>query len=257
MKALNKPRPAKGAKGTKASKGGAGLPRVPAAAHRALQKTLEYEFKDVGLLAEAMTHSSSETLAAGLPNNERLEFLGDRVLGLLTAEALSKEYPDASEGDLAPRLNELVRKETLAEIARELGLDKCLVLSHGEEKSGGRNKPALLADACEALIAALYKDGGFRAVKKMYQTYWAERLKSVMIVPRDAKTRLQEWAQGAGHGTPSYKTLARTGPDHAPLFTLEVRVDGRGAYEGQGGSKRDAEQAAAAAFLAAERINSA
>jgi len=242
---------------TSPKKGAAGIPRVPAAAHKTLQKTLQYEFKDPGLLVQAMTHASSETKDAGLPNNERLEFLGDRVLGLMTAEALSREYPESSEGDLAPRLNELVRKETLAEIARELKLGPCLVLSQGEEKSGGRDKSGLLADACEALIAALYTDGGFRAAKKLYQTYWAARVKSVLIVPRDAKTRLQEWAQGSGLGTPVYTTVSRTGPDHAPDFVLEVTVEGRGAHKGRGGSKRDAEQAAATEFLKAERINSA
>lgn len=230
---------------------------MPNAALRGLQKKLSYDFKNSGLLAEAMTHGSSETKDAGLPDNERLEFLGDRVLGLMTAEALTKAYPNASEGDLAPRLNQLVRKETLAEVATEVGLGKCLVLSHGEDKSGGRSKPALLADACEALIAALYSDGGMRAAKKFYQTYWSERLIAVTVVPRDAKTRLQEWAQGAGLGTPAYAIKSQTGPDHAPLFVLEVTVEGRKPHVGKGGSKRDAEQAAAAAFLTAERINSA
>lgn len=202
-----------------------------------------------------MTHASAETRAAGLSDNERLEFLGDRVLGLLTADALTRAYPDASEGDLAPRLNALVRRETLAEIAREIGLGKCLVLSQGEDQSGGRDKPALLADACEALIAALYRDGGMRAAKRFFDAHWKERLHLATTVPRDAKTRLQEWAQAAGFGTPVYTPVAQSGPDHAPTFTVEVRIKDRKSRRGKGASKREAEQAAAAALLKAEQGN--
>ncbi len=202
-----------------------------------------------------MTHASAETRAAGFADNERLEFLGDRVLGLLAAESLLKAFPDASEGKIAPRLNALVRRETLAEIARELDLGTCLVISSGEEQSGGRDKPALLADACEALMAALYKDGGMRAVRHFFDAYWKARLTNATTVPRDAKTRLQEWAQGAGLGTPTYKAVLRSGPDHAPLFTIEVRVQGRDARRAKGASKREAEQAAAAALLEAEGID--
>ncbi len=223
--------------------------------HKALQKRIGYQFKNQMLLVEAMTHASAETRAAGLADNERLEFLGDRVLGLMTAEALAKEFPEATEGDLAPRLNALVRKETLAEIAVELALGKCLVLSSGEDQSGGREKPALLADACEALIAALYRDGGFRAAKRFYQTYWARRLKGAITVPRDAKTRLQEWAQGRGLAIPVYEVVSRMGPDHAPTFLLEVKIEGRKPARGKGSAKREAEQAAAAALLEAEGIS--
>ncbi len=230
-------------------------PRVPTAAHKSLQKRLGYQFKDAGLLAEAMTHASAETRAAGFADNERLEFLGDRVLGLMTAEALCKEFPEANEGDLAPRLNALVRRETLAEIATELALGKCLVLSSGEDQSGGRNKSALLADACEALIAALYRDGGMRAAKRFYRAYWRPRLTATTVVPRDAKTMLQEWAQGQGFDTPVYDVVARSGPDHAPAFTVEVKVEGRKPKRGKGGSKREAEQAAATALIKAEGLH--
>ncbi len=233
----------------------AARPRIPAASHKALQKRLGYVFKNQSLLTQAMTHASAETRGAGLADNERLEFLGDRVLGLMTAEALAKAFPDASEGDLAPRLNALVRRETLAEIARELGLGKCLVLSSGEDQSGGRDKPALLADACEALIAALYYDGGMRAAKRFFKTWWTERLLAATTVPRDAKTKLQEWAQSKGLGIPVYTVVSRMGPDHAPVFVLEVKVEGHKTRRGKGGSKREAEQAAASALLSAEGLD--
>jgi len=201
-----------------------------------------------------MTHASAETKGAGLADNERLEFLGDRVLGLMTAEALLKAFQKASEGEIAPRLNALVRRETLAAVAEEIGLGECLVLSHGEDQSGGRKKSALLADACEALIAALYKDGGMRAAKRFFDAYWSERLVQTTEVPRDAKTRLQEWAQAEGIGIPVYKEVARSGPDHAPLFTIQVSVGDRDPVQGKGASKRDAEQEAATQALATAGI---
>jgi ribonuclease-3 len=228
---------------------------VPRAAHRALEKRLGYVFKAPDRLVEAMTHASAETRGADLSDNERLEFLGDRVLGLLTADALLKAYPDASEGELATRLNALVRRETLAEIAREIGLGACLVLSSGEDQSGGRAKPALLADACEALMAALYRDGGFKAAKAFFNTYWEERLAALDVAPRDAKTRLQEWAQAQGFGTPIYSQVSRSGPDHAPTFTIEVNVGELKSHRAIGPSKRDAEQAAAQSMLKAEGVD--
>lgn len=234
---------------------GAKRPRLPTAAHNALQKRLGYTFKDPTLLTQAMTHSSAETRAAGFSDNERLEFLGDRILGLLTADALTKAFPNANEGDLAPRLNALVRKETLAAVAEDIALGKCLILSSGEDRSGGREKPALLADACEALFAALYRDGGLRAAKSFFDAHWKERLLAASHVPRDAKTHLQEWAQGEGLGMPIYTPVARKGPDHAPIFTIEVGVAGRKSHRAKGASKREAEQAAAELMLKAEGIN--
>jgi ribonuclease-3 len=230
-------------------------PQVSSAALKGLQKRLDYTFKDEGLLAQALTHASAETRAAGLKDNERFEFLGDRILGLLTADALTRTFPEASEGDLATRLNALVRRETLAEVAGEIGLGKCLVLGSGEDQAGGRQKPALLADACEALFAALYRDGGMRAAKRFFETYWKDRLSTVAGVQRDAKTRLQEWAQGAGHGTPVYTPVSRIGPDHAPTFTIEVRVKGLKSRRGKGASKREAEQMAAEALLKSEGVD--
>ncbi len=224
-------------------------PRISKPAIAALQKRLGYNFKTQELLLEAMTHASSETQSAGLANNERLEFLGDRVLGLLTADALAKKFPEANEGDLALRLNALVRRETLAEIAVEMGLGKCLVLSGGEDQSGGREKPALLADACEALIAALYRDGGMRAAKAVFDQFWLPYFDRVAKTPKDPKTFLQEWTQSRNLGTPRYDMVARMGPDHAPQFALDVVLDNGDKARGTGGSKREAEQAAATAML--------
>lgn len=224
-------------------------PKVPEAALASLQQKIGYEFKSPALLATAMTHASAETRDAGLDDNERLEFLGDRVLGLLTADALLKAFPDVPEGDLALRLNALVRRETLAEIAGGMGIGPCLVLSHGEEQSGGREKPALLADACEAMMAALYRDGGMRAAKKVYDAWWLPLFDRVERAPKDAKTTLQEWAQSNGRGTPTYQVVARMGPDHAPQFALDVVLEDGTRGRGKGGSKREAEQAAATALL--------
>ena len=240
---------------TRAAKSGPKPPRLPGAAHTRLQKKIGYTFKSRNLLVEALTHASAETRGVGFVDNERLEFLGDRVLGLLTADALLKAFPDASEGEIAPRLNALVRRETLAEVAEEIGIGECLVLSQGEDQSGGRMKPALLADACEALMAALYKDGGMRAAKRFFDAHWGERLAQTTEVPRDAKTRLQEWAQAEGIGTPVYKETARSGPDHAPLFTIQVSVGERVPALGKGASKRDAEQEAAQNALAAAGLD--
>ncbi len=224
-------------------------PRISKSAHAALQKKIGYTFKDPELLLAAMTHASAETRDAGLIDNERLEFLGDRVLGLLTADALTKRFPDAPEGDLALRLNALVRRETLAEIAAEMGLGPCLVLSGGEDQSGGREKPALIADACEALMAALYRDGGMRAAKAVYDKFWLAHFDQVASTPKDPKTFLQEWAQKRGLGTPRYVVVARMGPDHAPQFALDVVLESGDKARGKGGSKREAEQAAATAML--------
>lgn len=224
-------------------------PRISKAGLTALQKKIGHTFKQPDLLLAAMTHASAETKSAGLVDNERLEFLGDRVLGLLTADALTRKFPDAAEGDLALRLNALVRRETLAEIAEEMGLGPCLVLSIGEDQSGGREKPALLADACEALMAALYRDGGMRAAKATFDKFWLPHFDMVATTPKDPKTFLQEWVQGRGLGTPRYEMVARMGPDHAPQFALDVVLDNGDKARGKGGSKREAEQAAAAAML--------
>lgn len=213
-----------------------------------LEEKLGYKFVDRELIEEALTHSS-----VGTPlSNERFEFLGDRVLGLVIAEALLKLYPDESEGALAPRFNALVRKETCAAVGKELGLADALLLADSERSSGGSTKAAILADACEAVIAALYLDGGMEVVRDFILRAWTSRIETLTVDMRDPKTALQEWAQsvvGGARGTPAYEVIARSGPDHAPLFTIVVRLPGLLEAQGEGASKREAEQTAAAAML--------
>jgi ribonuclease-3 len=227
----------------------------------ALEARLGHRFSDSGLLREALTHASRTGGTRGRggaskdeTDNERLEFLGDRVLGLVIAETLLQRYPDAREGGLAPRLNALVRKETLAEIAEELGLSEALRLAKGDALSSARARMAILADACEAVIAAIYLDAGLGAARDFVLRSWSARLGDLEEVPRDAKTALQEWAQARGLPTPAYDVILREGPDHAPHFRVAVKVEGLFVEAGEGASKRAAEQAAAAALLARENL---
>jgi ribonuclease-3 len=187
-------------------------------------------------------------------DNERLEFLGDRVLGLAVAELLNETYPIASEGELARLYNRLVRGGTCAEIARELNLGQALVLSESEEGSGGRDKETILADACEALLGAIFLEAGFEKVRDVVRVHWSTRLATAPAEVGDAKSALQEWAQGQGLDLPRYVEVERLGPDHAPRFTAEVSIKGRKAARGEGASKRAAEQAAAAALLSREGV---
>ena len=205
-------------------------------------------FRNPELLVRAVTHASLSSSTR--PDNQRLEFLGDRVLGLVMAEALLGADTGASEGQLAPRFNALVRKETCAEVARELGLGEVMKLGRSEMLSGGRRKEALLGDALEALIAAVYLDGGFEAAQRMVLSLWGSRIHAVEADSRDAKTALQEWAQARGMAPPVYTEAARAGPDHQPIFTVEVTLENGAVEAAKAGSKRQAEQAAARALLA-------
>ena len=220
----------------------------PSADLEAFAERLGHRFAKPGLLVRAVTHASisSETR----PDNQRLEFLGDRVLGLVIAEALLAADAGASEGLLAPRFNALVRKETCAEVARQIDLGAVLKLGRSEMKSGGRRKEALLGDAMEAVIAAVYEDAGFEAARAVILRLWGKRIEAVEDDARDAKTSLQEWAQARGQTPPSYLETAREGPDHAPEFTVEVRLQSGEAATARASSKRAAEQAAAKALLA-------
>lgn len=218
----------------------------------AVEEAVGHRFVDRSLLDRALTHSSVSTDTG--KDLERLEFLGDRVLGLLTAEALWRRYPDMTEGELAPRLNQLVRKETCADAARFFDLNKALRLSSGEENNGGRDRDAILGDVMEAMLGGLYVDGGLRAAARAWDKFWGERFDAIADQHRDAKTAFQEWAQAEGHGTPSYKDVARKGPDHAPVFTVEVRAGKLAPERGQGTSKRDAQTAAALKVLKREGV---
>ncbi len=213
-----------------------------------LATVLGHRFAERALLEQAVTHPSATSPAR--PDNQRLEFLGDRVLGLIVAEALLAAYPGEAEGALAPRFNALVRGETLAEIAVEIGLGEFLRLGRSEATGGGRRKKAILADAMEAVIAALFLDGGMAAAQHFILTRWQERIEAPDTAPMDAKTRLQEWAQGRGMALPAYAVTGREGPDHAPRFTVEARIESGETATGQASSKKQAEQIAAAALLA-------
>ena len=214
-----------------------------------LTARLGHDFADRDRLECALTHPSAASRAR--PDNQRLEFLGDRVLGLVIAEALLEAHPGEAEGGLAPRYNALVRRETLAEIAEDVGLGEHLRLARSESLSGGRRKAAILADAMEAVIAALYLDGGITAARRFILAEWAERLTAGGGAPVDAKTRLQEWAQARGMAPPDYALERRGGPDHAPRFTVRATLATGESATGTDRSKKQAEQAAAAALLAA------
>ena len=215
---------------------------------RAFETRIGHNFTNPELLIRALTHGSMSS-----PNrhdNQRLEFLGDRVLGLVMATALLDQDAQASEGQLAPRFNALVRKEACADVAREIDLGAVLKLGRSEMLSGGRRKQALLGDAIEAVIAAVYRDAGFEAADALIRRLWGDRITSVESDARDAKTALQEWAQGRGEHPPAYVEVARTGPDHAPVFTIAARLQNGKEAQATAGSKRQAEQAAASALLA-------
>jgi ribonuclease-3 len=216
-----------------------------------LSELIGYRFRDPSLLEQALTHSSVER-SAGDPRRdyERLEFLGDRVLGLVVAKLLYEGDPDAEAGSMAPRFTALVREETLAEIAEELGLGDFVILSRSERDAGGARKPTILADVCEALIGALFVDGGFAVAEGFVTRHWRGRTAVAAGTGKDAKTALQEWAQSHGLPPPVYHEVARTGPDHDPVFTVEVEVRTLPRRRGDGTTKRRAQQAAAAALLA-------
>lgn len=213
-----------------------------------LARILGHEFAAPRLLAEALTHPS--TAAGGAPRGyERFEFLGDRVLGLIVADLLFEAFPGENEGALAKRHAHLVRRETLAAVARQLGLGRYLVLAKGERDAGGAERPANLADALEAVIGALYRDGGIEAAARFVRREWTPLARGVGGPPKDAKTALQEFTQSRYGTLPVYRVVARVGPAHAPRFAVEVSAGGRSAV-GEGETKRAAEQAAATALLA-------
>nr|WP_216859459.1 ribonuclease III [Sulfitobacter aestuariivivens] len=215
---------------------------------KAFEARIGHAFADPALLSRAVTHASMSS--ANRDDNQRLEFLGDRVLGLVMAEALLALDPNATEGQLAPRFNALVRKETCADVARQIDLGKVLKLGRSEMISGGRRKQALLGDAIEAVIAAVYLDGGFDAAKAMILALWGRRIETVEEDARDAKTALQEWAQARKLAPPDYVQTDRSGPDHAPVFTISARLENGASAVATAPSKRAAEQAAAKRLLA-------
>jgi ribonuclease III len=220
-----------------------------------LEERVGYRFKDGALLDCALTHISALKGARNRAGSyQRLEFLGDHVLGLVISDVLFRAFPKADEGELSRRLADLVRKETCAEIAVTIELGAAIKLGSSEANAGGRKRPAILADVCEALIGAVYLDGGYPAAEGLVERLWQVRMQATAQPVRDSKTVLQEWAQARGLPTPVYREVARTGPDHSPVFCVAVQLPNFAAAEGSGRSKRAAEQGAAAAMLARERV---
>lgn len=214
----------------------------------ALEQRLGHHFSDPDLLILSLSHSSAATAR----DNERLEFLGDRVLGVVIAEKLYADFPNEDEGGLAVRLNAMVRRDACANVARRVGLAPHILMASSESSSGGREKSGILAGACEAVIAALYLDGGMDAAKAFILRYWQDMFAHALPDLRDAKTALQEWAQSGAlpdRPQPKYRLKQRSGPDHAPIFTVEVELPGCESETGEGSTKQAAEQAAARAML--------
>lgn len=216
-----------------------------------LEKSLQYSFGDPKLLKRALTHASARSNGE---DNERLEFLGDRVLGLVISEALHQKFTQATEGELAKRFNQLVRKQTCAMVAEALDLGQWIIVGASEFDGDVCSKPSILADACEAVIGALFLDGGYGEVARVIRRLWELHINSEPNRLIDPKSALQEWAQGAGLALPQYSEAERFGPDHKPLFTVKVDIEGYMPAEGKGRNKRSAEQAAARKFLSMNKI---
>jgi len=225
------------------------MSRSKAKDRAALEDRIGYKFADKTLLERALTHISALSGGSRTNSYQRLEFLGDHVLGLVISDMLYGMFPRANEGELSRRLSDLVRKETCAEVARAMDLGPVLKLGSSESNAGGRLRTTILGDACEALVGAVFIDGGYKAAEKLVEAFWKERTQKPLRSLRDPKTMLQEWAQARGLPTPAYQEVARTGPHHKPKFNVTVMLPDRPAAEGTGTSKRAAEQAAAAAML--------
>jgi ribonuclease-3 len=222
-----------------------------------LEDKIGHQFADKDLLDCALTHISALSGKGRAGSYQRLEFLGDHVLGLVVSDMLFRAFPKADEGELSRRLADLVRKETCAEVARDIDLGSVIKLGSSEANSGGRRRTAILADVCEALVGAVFVDGGYDAAVSLIERLWGERMRKPARPLRDAKTLLQEWAQARGLPTPSYRELERTGPHHDPEFRVAVELPDLQPAEGIGRSKRAAEQAAAAAMLTREGVERA
>ncbi|MEO0036695.1 MAG: RNase [Pseudomonadota bacterium] len=217
-----------------------------------LSAALGHRFVHPDLLTQALTHPGVDHGRRGRgrqPDYERLEFLGDRVLGLVVADMLFRRYPDEAEGALARRFTALVRREAVARVAERIGLGPHLAMARGDEEAGGRSNQGILADACEAVIGALFADAGYEVAAVFVRGQWSELMEETAAPPKDAKTALQEWAQGRGRALPVYRVVGAEGPPHDPVFEVAVAVAGLAEASGRGPSKRVAEQAAAAALL--------
>ncbi|HEY5409228.1 MAG TPA: ribonuclease III [Caulobacteraceae bacterium] len=220
------------------------------AAVAALERTLGHSFTDRDLLERALTHASAGDGAKDVRHNERLEFLGDRVLNLLTAERLMELYPEEREGELTKRMHALISGETCARVAERIGLSEALRLSGGESRRGGRANATILGDACEALLAALYRDAGLDRTREIFDRIWAEEFEAAQVhVGFNPKSELQEWAAQQKLPAPVYEVVSRSGPAHAPTFEVELRIGDLGPVRCEGRSRQVAEKTAAEAFL--------
>jgi len=219
------------------------------------EERIGYRFKNSALLEQALTHISALTGPRNRDGSyQRLEFLGDHVLGLVVSDMLFRAFPKADEGEMSRRLADLVRKEACADVARSIDLGGAIRLGSSENNAGGRSRAAILADVCEALVGAVFVDGGYPAAAELIERLWEARMRKPARPLRDSKTILQEWAQARGLPTPAYREIERKGPDHDPEFRVTVELPDRAAAEGLGRSKRAAEQAAAAAMLTREGV---
>jgi len=228
------------------------------AASSALEARIGHKFANAALLATALTHVSALKSARKRGDSyQRLEFLGDHVLGLIVSDMLYRTFPNADEGELSKRLADLVRKESCAEVAKLLGLAEDIKLGAVGAAVGARLRRSVLGDVCEAVIGAVFLDGGYQAAAQFVERNWTERMRVLRRPLRDPKTMLQEWAQGKGLPTPIYREIERTGPHHDPQFRIAVELPGLATAEGVGGSKRAAEKAAASAMIAREGVGGA
>ena len=209
-----------------------------------IENILSYKFQDRKWLERAITHSSMDTG----PNYERLEFLGDRVLGVIVAEILFRKYPEEREGALAKRFSALVRGKILATIGQEIGIEEYISSSAGHNEN-------VIADVMEALIGAVYIDGGLAPCKAFIEKYWAEHLKVMVRPPQDPKTQLQEWAQAQKLKIPTYEIVGQEGPDHAPEFTVRVSVQGYPPQEATASNRRQGEKNSARKFLKEQNVS--
>lgn len=226
------------------------------AAAKAIEQRIGHTFADPSLLTTALTHVSALKSARNREGSyQRLEFLGDHVLGLIVSDMLYRAFPKADEGEMSKRLADLVRREACADVAKSLGLNEAIKLGTVGPGASARLRNSVVGDICEAVIGAIFLDGGYPAAVKFVESNWTERMRKPVRPLRDPKTILQEWAQGKGLPTPVYREMERSGPHHDPRFRVAVELPGLVPAEGEGGSKRAAEKAAATALLSREGVS--
>jgi ribonuclease III len=248
-------RKAKAAKKKRTKSGTKAARKAATAEHAAIEARIGHKFADSNLLTTAITHVSAlKPQRKRGDSYQRLEFLGDHVLGLIVSDMLYRAFPNADEGEMSKRLADLVRKESCADVAKSLGLTDDIKLGAVGAGASARLRKSVLGDICEAVIGAIFLDGGYAAAAAFVERNWTERMRKPRQPLRDPKTVLQEWAQGKGLPTPVYREVERTGPHHDPQFRVAVDLPGLAPAEGVGGSKRAAEKVAASAMIAREGV---